>query len=323
VVQLLHILGGVLSHPAGPSTLVKRHIGAGVSHGGVHGGHWLARRAVPHNLLDAAQAAHAAVQDAARTIHTRLQPSFDPLDSHPPYSHTTSVSMFIPTTSGGSESHVSAPTGSPHDAAPFVVITEQTIQKGRPRGTQEEQSIKSEKTTTTSKDAASGDGSQKPSKPKTAERWSNPLQRLKTALRNLSQRIKQSWARFIQRVFARGRANNPPSDVELTEIEKAQAARAAQSSGPSNKPQDPGAGGSDQQSIADHVNANGPRNTGDGKTSTLPHQQNHDAHDAQKTMAISGHPEQPEQQKEHAQVQQGVASEKSAADSNGSENENL
>jgi len=126
VVQLLHILGGVLSHPAGPSTLVKRHIGAGVSHGDVHGGHWLARRAVPHNLLDAAQAAHAAVQDAARTIHTRLQPSFDPLDSHPPYSHTTSVSMFIPTTSGGSESHVSAPTGSPHDAAPFVVITEKS-----------------------------------------------------------------------------------------------------------------------------------------------------------------------------------------------------
>ena len=206
--------------------------------------------------------------------------------------------------------------------------------------------------TTTSKDAASGDGSQKPSKPKTAEPtsgegkgadgWSNPLQRLKTALRNLSQRIKQSWARFIQRVFARGRANNPPSDVELTEIEKAQAARAAQSSGPSNKPQDPGAGGSDQQSISDHANANDPQDTGDGRTSALLHQQNGgelpicswqwrmtrcinthkknspplldlDAHDAQKAMAISGHPEQPEQQKEHAQVQQGVASEKSVA----------
>ena len=128
--------------------------------------------------------------------------------------------------------------------------------------------------TTTSKDAASGDGSQKPSKPKTAERWSNPLQRLKTALRNLSQRIKQSWARFIQRVFARGRAINPPSDVELPEIEKAQAALAAQSPGPLNKAQNPGPGGSDQQSSANHVNANAPQDTSDGKTSALPHQQN-------------------------------------------------
>ncbi|KNZ53232.1 hypothetical protein VP01_32g13 [Puccinia sorghi] len=379
VVQLLHILAGVLSHPAGPLTRVKRHVGVDVSHEGIYGGHWLGRRSMSTRILEAATEEGQSFLLFPHCFQTATlgltlpPPRLKTVSLH--YTHIM-ISLIIPASLASAECHSSFPLISPHHAAPSVKLLTSSwfplhsIRHGKcswhagSKGNTGEKNMISvqedpEKMPTTRKEAASEDGSQKPNlhgiertheegktaeptpgKGKWADGWRNRLQRVNTALRNLYQRIKQSLARLIKRVFARKRADKPPSDVKLVEFEKAKAA-APQSPEPLNKAQDPPLVGPphpaeihpqsdpvDQHLLAhspaletlasspekpadipattDHVNVHGHQDIGDGRTSTLLHQHNN----AQQTLVNFDLPEQP---KEHPQVQLGGASEKSAA----------